>query len=204
MHTDSILKQISEIRGLVGLKLDLEMKTFDDLPTILALIELGDKWDVPIFRKIIRQELRGRLHEKYERTASLFIVATKLHDIRVMVHLTSQYEGEWEKKSFQNVKPYESQNPNTLHAAPGLQFYGAPSISGSSSNGPNLATTLFQLEICGYQDFLQIPPSVVWAMLRSTGPRSRDINGLIKVETASKQFGDILNELCEYIYTAHH
>jgi hypothetical protein len=74
MYTDPINERSSVIRGLLDLTHDLEIKTFDDLPTILALIEHGDKWEIPMVRKIIRQELQGRSHEKHERTASLFTV----------------------------------------------------------------------------------------------------------------------------------
>lgn len=57
MYTDPIIERSSVIRGLLDMTHDLEIKTFDDLPIIPALIELEDKRDIPIFRRIIRQEI---------------------------------------------------------------------------------------------------------------------------------------------------
>jgi hypothetical protein len=196
--TDPIIEHSAVLNCLFEIVYDHVVGYFARDSIIQYVIDLSDKWDIPVIRTIINQELRGRLFQKkaHEHALDLFLTAVKLGDNILAQGIAKTFDVDWKSYSTgskTNQAPaFDVPSPPVL----GDRFYDEPSGNRPATKGISSTGSIFDLNGIEYRDFLRIPPSTVWCLIQATS-YTRDSGSPFNKDEACKELLTIMEELSE-------
>lgn len=193
--TDSVIEHSAVVRYLLDIIHDLEVDTFADADTCLHAIDLADKWDMPDFRKVILQTLRGIFYENTEIGGDYFInfvVAIRLQEYKLASSIVKHSEMAWTGKPGNPI----SISDTTERTSPPIWKSCAEPHSKLDYAG-TAKKDMFDMQYCSYRDALRLPPTVVWVLSRAA-TKSREEKGSFDRIFVAATFLKLMTEACKF------
>jgi hypothetical protein len=159
--TDEVLEHSVVAGPLLEVIYNFEVPPLNEVTQILYLIDLADKWDVPIVHKVIKKNLESSWYASSGRNFDLFLIAVKLKEYGI----ASEFIHRDEVRSLKTNCYYWDRYPYSYNNFPPVQVYGKR-CDGRWND--ETITQLYNIAFCCYRDFIQIPPHVAWALQRAT------------------------------------
>jgi len=150
----------------------LEMEDIDETSarTYMFVVDFAKKWDIDLISKVIRKAIQATLKVKGCAALELLLLSSRLNDNSLATLAFAAHGENWPA----DVTDTSGPGPNTDTAgldenSPRLlplcyQSEHLPSFPGGERSFGGVP---FDLGASWHQDFLQIPPTIVWIILKS-------------------------------------
>jgi hypothetical protein len=151
--TDEILEHSLIITALLDVIYDNKVLPLRQVPRVIYLLRLADKWEIPMIRRLILDQLRQAFYESSCHAFDLFRIAVESRDYDLASRLIGQYD----------------QAPNATDRWPHLVQVGCLPPPRHDQLAPRLPTNprfvvLDDLQGMPYAAFIDLPPKVSWAL----------------------------------------
>lgn len=147
---DRELENQSIMDALLDVIYKYELPPLYKTTTILYLIDLADKWDVKLVHRIVKKNLEASFWIAATRNFDLFLIAIKLKEYE----LAAAFIDRAESAAMQYVPQYP------------IQAYDRQAPRPRKDH--RIHTRLYDINTCNYEDFIQLPPRVAWALQKAT------------------------------------
>jgi hypothetical protein len=202
---DTTLEHSSIIEIILDAIYLSEINGCKDITTAYRVINLAQKWECLHVLKLLKRDLalQSLALSLNGPRADHFRLALKLGDYHLMGLLfqrerdaTVRLEGvSGLKQGSDGILPLRDEDVDRLYDTPSTGFLGTSELQGDMT----LESPMYELGGLGYTEFLRLPPTVVWALLRSTYfARRACCEVSIDMDQMSKQFEGLLHKACEY------
>ena len=159
--TDQILEHSVVVGALLEVIYNFELPPLSEATLVLRLIDLADKWDVPMVHRIVKKTLESSWYAFHASKLDLFLIAIKLKEYRIASELMTR----------ENVARSKDDNDGNEYPYQYDDFPPVQIVYGRSCRGnwdDRGWTQLHDIASSLYRDFIRIPPHVAWALQRAT------------------------------------
>lgn len=155
--TDEILEHSLVITSLLDIIYDNKVLPLRQVPRVIYLLRLADKWEIPMISRLILDQLRQAFYESSHHAFDLFRIAVELRDYDLASKLIGVYD----------------QAPNAIDEKPHMLQVGRLPAAQYDQMAPRLLTGFIKVVLddvysMPYAAFIALPPKVSWALLRAT------------------------------------
>lgn len=140
VFTDLRLESSSVISALLDLLYDHEMPSFYNPTLIQDLIDFADKWEIGVIHKFVRKELIASMGLDDESSCDRFLIAIKLNDLHLAARIIEISDD---------------------HYVLGVL------IGTNKGSWSDIDIDTFDFNPCEYEEFVNVPPKVAWALQRA-------------------------------------
>jgi hypothetical protein len=154
--TDPCLEHSSTVKAMLDVIYRYETPPLHKTTLILYLIDLADKWDVPLVHKVLKTKLEAAFFRTTAYNFELFLLAIKLNEIHIAAALIERKE----------TADGHEHDWSSSYKLPPCRYYDrfAPGTWRDVSFIPRL----YHIESCEYHYFIQLPPKIAWALQRAS------------------------------------
>jgi len=158
--TDPVLEHSTTIESLLNVIYRYQLPPLQRKISILYLLDLADKWDVPVVFEVVRKHLQAAFHTIAYGQFDLFLIAIKLKDYALAAAFIPHHKPHgWNSDDWLSDIAYGSQ----VHPP---QVYDRRPSGWIDEDGTE--PMLWHIESCDYSYFIQLPPRVAWALHKAT------------------------------------
>lgn len=193
--SDPMLEHSWVLEPLLDIVYTMETGVLSDAPRTHLVLDLADKWKFAQARVLIHAAVSTRIFTgagpwTYEQTLKLCI---RLKDVKLAAAcMTASRDEIWSVPYSTKPRPNldlpfskDSIQQNYDEVAPELTRFG-----------PLRGSQVLDLGTWAYRSFLQIPPTIVWAMLRATNLATTKL-ATVDQRQVTVIFGELLTLACE-------
>jgi hypothetical protein len=164
-----------------------------DIALAYQVIDLATHWQCETVLKILKRDLaiQALINNPDGPCNDQFRLAHQLGDYHLMA-LMAQRDRDSRYK-FTTTMGFADHSDVDRHDAHRLYDRPAAGLTALTS----IESPMYELGGLGYVEFLRLPPTVVWALSRSTYLARKDCPDTVDVGELAQQFEGLLNQACE-------
>ena len=177
------------VKNLLDIVYTSEPTGCQNIELAYRVITLATHWNCDAVLKILRKDLAIQaLVNSTEGTSNDHLrLAFKLQDHHLMALIAQR-----DRIPGRRLGATVAWRPDST----GVYKFHEPAATGLAGSSEGIVTPVFELGGLSYAEFLKLPPTVLWALARSTYLARTDY-GAVDVDEMANYFEDLLNMACE-------